>query len=122
MNSVGAIDDCCLSACSRDPLNWCGNSRVADRTRADLTFAEANPTTKSFALRNGGLIMGATIWSMHFVAMMAVEFPLVVSYNLGEDDRLDMHSDHRHRYWPLRRQLTENRRSEHPHGRAAYGP
>jgi NO-binding membrane sensor protein with MHYT domain/hemoglobin-like flavoprotein len=39
---------------------------------------------KSFALANGGLIMGATIWSMHFVAMMAVEFPLVVNYNLGE--------------------------------------
>jgi NO-binding membrane sensor protein with MHYT domain/hemoglobin-like flavoprotein len=39
---------------------------------------------RSFALANGGLIMGATIWSMHFVAMMAVEFPLVVNYNLGE--------------------------------------
>ena len=39
---------------------------------------------RSFALANGGLIMGATIWSMHFVAMMAVEFPLVVNYNLVE--------------------------------------
>ena len=28
--------------------------------------------------------MGATIWSMHFVAMMAVEFPLVMNYNLVE--------------------------------------
>ena len=27
----------------------------------------------SFALANGGLIMGTTIWSMHFIAMMAVE-------------------------------------------------
>jgi NO-binding membrane sensor protein with MHYT domain len=26
----------------------------------------------SFSLANGGLIMGTTIWSMHFIAMMAV--------------------------------------------------
>ena len=38
----------------------------------------------SFALANGGLIMGSTIWSMHFIAMMAVEFPLLVNYNLLE--------------------------------------
>ncbi len=38
----------------------------------------------SFALANGGLIMGSTIWSMHFIAMMAVEFPVVVNYNLIE--------------------------------------
>ena len=39
---------------------------------------------KTFALVSGGLIMGATIWSMHFVAMMAVDFPVVVTYNAGE--------------------------------------
>ena len=39
---------------------------------------------RSFALVSGGLIMGATIWSMHFVAMMAVNFPVVVNYNLLE--------------------------------------
>jgi len=39
---------------------------------------------RSFVLANGALIMGATIWSMHFVAMMAVQFPLVVNYNLLE--------------------------------------
>ena len=39
---------------------------------------------RSFALISGGLIMGATIWSMHFVAMMAVDFPVVVNYNLVE--------------------------------------
>ena len=32
----------------------------------------------------GGLIMGATIWSMHFVAMMAVDLPIIVTYNLIE--------------------------------------
>jgi len=39
---------------------------------------------KSFALASGGLIMGATIWSMHFVAMMAVDFPVLVTYNAAE--------------------------------------
>lgn len=38
----------------------------------------------SFVLVNGGLIMGSTIWSMHFVAMMAVELPILVNYNLVE--------------------------------------
>jgi NO-binding membrane sensor protein with MHYT domain len=50
-------------------------SRDADESEALLT---------SFALANGGLIMGSTIWSMHFIAMMAVEFPVVVNYNLLE--------------------------------------
>ena len=39
---------------------------------------------KAFALGSGGLIMGATIWSMHFVAMMAVDFPVLVTYNQGD--------------------------------------
>ncbi len=39
---------------------------------------------RTFALVSGGLIMGATIWSMHFVAMMAVDFPVPVTYNLVE--------------------------------------
>ncbi len=38
----------------------------------------------SFAFANSGLIMGSTIWSMHFVAMMAVEVPVPVNYNLLE--------------------------------------
>jgi NO-binding membrane sensor protein with MHYT domain len=38
----------------------------------------------SFALANGGLIMSGTIWSMHFIAMMAVDFPILVNYNLIE--------------------------------------
>jgi NO-binding membrane sensor protein with MHYT domain len=33
---------------------------------------------------NGALIMGGTIWSMHFIAMMAVDSPIVVNYNLIE--------------------------------------
>jgi NO-binding membrane sensor protein with MHYT domain len=36
---------------------------------------------RGVALVSGGLIMGATIWSMHFVA---IDFPVVVNYNLME--------------------------------------
>jgi NO-binding membrane sensor protein with MHYT domain len=28
--------------------------------------------------------MGSTIWSMHFIAMMAVDFPVLVNYNIAE--------------------------------------
>jgi NO-binding membrane sensor protein with MHYT domain len=45
---------------------------------------DAEAWQSSFTLANGGLIMGSTIWSMHFIAMMAVEFPTVVNYNLLE--------------------------------------
>jgi NO-binding membrane sensor protein with MHYT domain len=38
----------------------------------------------SFSLANGGLIMGTTIWSMHFIAMMAVQFPVLINYNIIE--------------------------------------
>jgi NO-binding membrane sensor protein with MHYT domain len=37
-----------------------------------------------FALTNSGLIMGSTIWSMHFVAMMAVSVPVPVNYGMIE--------------------------------------
>jgi diguanylate cyclase len=50
-------------------------------------FSDAEDATagqRSVTLTCGGLIMGATIWSMHFVAMMAVDFPIVVTYNLLE--------------------------------------
>ena len=38
----------------------------------------------SLAFANSGLIMGSTIWSMHFVAMMAVGLPVPVNYNMVE--------------------------------------
>jgi NO-binding membrane sensor protein with MHYT domain len=38
----------------------------------------------SFALANSGLIMGSTIWSMHFVAMMAVDIPVPITYSAAE--------------------------------------
>jgi diguanylate cyclase len=38
----------------------------------------------SFALANSGLIMGSTIWSMHFIAMMAVGLPIPVNYDVAE--------------------------------------
>jgi NO-binding membrane sensor protein with MHYT domain len=38
----------------------------------------------TFNLANGGLIMGTTIWSMHFIAMMAVRLPVLINYNIVE--------------------------------------
>lgn len=38
----------------------------------------------NMTLANGGLMMGLTIWSMHFIAMMAVNLPVLVIYNLNE--------------------------------------
>jgi NO-binding membrane sensor protein with MHYT domain len=38
---------------------------------------DASGGQRSVALISGGMIMGATIWSMHFVAMMAVDLPVM---------------------------------------------
>jgi NO-binding membrane sensor protein with MHYT domain len=51
------------------------------------SFSDADDASggqRSVALISGGMIMGATIWAMHFVAMMAVDLPLIVTYNLLE--------------------------------------
>jgi NO-binding membrane sensor protein with MHYT domain len=45
---------------------------------------ESEAWESAFALANGGLIMGTTIWSMHFIAMMAVRVPVLVNYNIVE--------------------------------------
>jgi NO-binding membrane sensor protein with MHYT domain len=49
-----------------------------------LHDAESDSLESSFTLANGGLIMGTTIWSLHFIAMMAVEFPVLINYNIVE--------------------------------------
>jgi two-component system sensor histidine kinase/response regulator len=46
--------------------------------------AESESWEASFSLANGGLIMGTTIWSMHFIAMMAVRLPTLINYNIVE--------------------------------------
>jgi diguanylate cyclase len=46
--------------------------------------SDGDPWESSFALANGGLIMGTTIWSLHFIAMMAVRFPVLINYNIIE--------------------------------------
>jgi NO-binding membrane sensor protein with MHYT domain len=46
--------------------------------------SDAGEGQRRIVLTCGGLIMGATIWSMHFVAMMAVDLPVIVTYNLIE--------------------------------------
>ncbi|HXF54390.1 MAG TPA: MHYT domain-containing protein [Hyphomicrobiaceae bacterium] len=55
-------------------------------TALALTSGKAAGTTawRALALANGGLMMGLTIWSMHFIAMMAVNVPVPVTYNLAE--------------------------------------
>jgi diguanylate cyclase len=40
--------------------------------------------TYASALIKGAIIIGGSIWSMHFVAMLAVRVPVVVSYNFVE--------------------------------------
>jgi NO-binding membrane sensor protein with MHYT domain len=49
-----------------------------------LHDADNEAWESGFTLANGGLIMGTTIWSLHFIAMMAVEFPVVINYNIIE--------------------------------------
>jgi diguanylate cyclase len=49
-----------------------------------LHEAEGDSWEAGFSLANGGLIMGTTIWSMHFIAMMAVQFPVLINYNIVE--------------------------------------
>jgi NO-binding membrane sensor protein with MHYT domain len=49
-----------------------------------LHDTESESWEQSFSLANGGLIMGTTIWAMHFIAMMAMEVPALINYNLVE--------------------------------------
>lgn len=42
------------------------------------------PWPRGFTLTNSGLIMGSTIWSMHFVAMMAASVPVPINYSMLE--------------------------------------
>jgi NO-binding membrane sensor protein with MHYT domain len=46
--------------------------------------AGAGAGLRRVALASGGVMMGATIWSMHFVAMMAVDFPMVINYDFSD--------------------------------------
>jgi diguanylate cyclase len=45
---------------------------------------EGESWEQAFSLANGGVIMGTTIWSMHFIAMMAVQVPVLINYNILE--------------------------------------
>jgi NO-binding membrane sensor protein with MHYT domain len=49
-----------------------------------LHGAESRSWEQAFSLANGGLIMGTTIWAMHFIAMMAVQLPVLINYNSVE--------------------------------------
>jgi NO-binding membrane sensor protein with MHYT domain len=45
---------------------------------------EGESWEQAFSLANGGLIMGTTIWAMHFIAMMAVHVPVLINYSIVE--------------------------------------
>jgi NO-binding membrane sensor protein with MHYT domain len=49
-----------------------------------LYDSESESWEQAFSLANGGLIMGTTIWAMHFIAMMAVQVPVLINYNIVE--------------------------------------
>ena len=51
---------------------------------AGLHDSDSDAWELSFTLANGGLIMGTTIWSLHFIAMMAVDLPVLINYNIVE--------------------------------------
>jgi diguanylate cyclase len=59
---------------------------IGSLTGLALTFGY-NAPSMVFApksLLRGAAIIGGSIWSMHFVAMLAVKFPMAISYNSPE--------------------------------------
>jgi hypothetical protein len=75
---------------------------------------EGESREQAFSLANGGLIMGTTIWAMHFIAMMAAQVPVFILQtghrgNFGRRSRRGichrlhaLHRDGRHRVRSLR--------------------
>jgi NO-binding membrane sensor protein with MHYT domain len=52
-----------------------------------FTFGYNVPSSMFFSpksLIKGAVIIGGSIWSMHFIAMLAVKFPMAVNYNSTE--------------------------------------
>lgn len=53
-----------------------------------LTFGfrehKKSPIQAIFLCINGAVVIGSSIWAMHFIAMLAVGFPVPVTYNVTE--------------------------------------
>ena len=47
-------------------------------------YDQGGRRTYASALIKGAIIIGGSIWSMHFIAMLAVRFPVVIDYNFVE--------------------------------------
>jgi diguanylate cyclase len=56
---------------------------IGSLTGLALTFGYDAPSMvfAPKSLIRGAVIIGGSIWSMHFVAMLAVKFPVAISYN-----------------------------------------
>jgi NO-binding membrane sensor protein with MHYT domain len=59
-------------------------SLTAFALTSGLHDTESESWEQAFSVANGGLIMGTTIWAMHFIAMMAVQAPVLINYNIVE--------------------------------------
>src|SRR5450631_2229651 len=46
-------------------------------------MARADAREKNYWLLGGALAMGAGIWSMHFIGMVAFQLPVAVSYDMA---------------------------------------
>jgi NO-binding membrane sensor protein with MHYT domain len=59
---------------------------IGSLTGLALTFGYDAPSIVlgSKSLLRGAFITGGSIWSMHFIAMLAVKFPVAISYNSPE--------------------------------------
>jgi NO-binding membrane sensor protein with MHYT domain len=59
---------------------------IGSLTGLALTFGYDAPSMffAPKSLLRGAVIIGGSIWSMHFIAMLAVKFPVAISYNSPE--------------------------------------
>jgi NO-binding membrane sensor protein with MHYT domain len=59
---------------------------IGSLTGLALTFGYDAPSMffAPKSLLRGAIIIGGSIWSMHFIAMLAVKFPVAISYNSRE--------------------------------------
>ena len=74
---------------------------LIDRVRAGGTV-----TVRRVWLATAGVSMGLGIWAMHFIAMLAMQIPIPIAYDIGHHGSLGRMRDTRQLRWV-----------HHPHGR-----
>lgn len=76
----GSLTSLALMAGARD-----GGGDAAGREPSwDDDDDDNDSWSQAFGLANGSLIMGTTIWAMHFIGMMAVQIPVLINFRVGE--------------------------------------